>query len=89
MSLILEHPTALAKEVASLIDADPIMARQLKEHVKPERLLELLEIDAVLLGFEDFDPEKPDAKIRNCLQTLFDEGVAISTILKFYKSEMP
>jgi hypothetical protein len=38
----------LASEVAQLLDRDPIMARQLKEHVGENRLLEILEIKPVI-----------------------------------------
>ncbi len=31
--------------MAHLLDSDPIMARQIKEHISVPRLLELLEID--------------------------------------------
>jgi hypothetical protein len=32
----------LAQEVARLLDQDPIMASQVKEHIKPDRLREVL-----------------------------------------------
>ncbi len=36
-----------AKYFASILEADPILAAQVKEHIKPERLFELLDIDPV------------------------------------------
>lgn len=38
------HPTTQARDIATLIDNDPIMASQIKEFIRPERLLELLDI---------------------------------------------
>lgn len=39
-------PTAIAKFIANILDKDPIAAAQVKEHLKPERILELLALDA-------------------------------------------
>ena len=39
-----KHPTDLAAQIARLLDSDPIAARQVREHLSDERLIELLEI---------------------------------------------
>lgn len=39
------HPTYTAKEIANLLDGDPIMAAQLKEFLSIKRIEELLELD--------------------------------------------
>lgn len=36
------HPTYTARDIASLIDNDPIMASQIKEFIQNDRLIELL-----------------------------------------------
>ena len=33
-----------AKAYAGVLNSDPVMARQLREHIRPERLIELLEL---------------------------------------------
>jgi hypothetical protein len=42
--MLIEHPTPLASEIAHVLRNDPIMARQIKEHIKPAELVELLEL---------------------------------------------
>lgn len=39
------HPTLQARDIATLIDNDPIMASQIKEFIRHDRLLELLSLD--------------------------------------------
>jgi hypothetical protein len=41
----MNHPVYTAKEIAHMIDTDPVMASKIKEFIKPERLLELLDIE--------------------------------------------
>ena len=43
---LVAKPAPIAKEIALWLDADPIMARQVKDYIKPERLVEVLEITA-------------------------------------------
>lgn len=38
------NPGFAAKHIAGLLDADPVMARLVKEHISPERLREVLEL---------------------------------------------
>ena len=40
------NPGFAAKHIAGLLDADPVMARLVKEHVSAERLREVLELPA-------------------------------------------
>lgn len=40
----LQHPQSVAQQVAALLESDPIAAAQVKEHLKPQRLLELLDL---------------------------------------------
>ncbi len=39
-----EHPIDLAKQIARLLESDPIASRQVREHITNDRLVELLEI---------------------------------------------
>ena len=39
---LIDHPMHLAAEVAKLLESDPVAAGQVKEHIKEERLCELL-----------------------------------------------
>ncbi len=40
----MNNPCKTAKEIAAILDSDPIMASQIKEYIKPERVLDFLEI---------------------------------------------
>lgn len=46
---ISERPAPLAREIARILDNDPIMARQIREYLSEERLLEILEIEAEII----------------------------------------
>ena len=39
------HPTYTARDIATLIDNDPIMASQIKEFIRQDRIIELLGIE--------------------------------------------
>lgn len=67
MPLNLENPTLLAPQLAALLEADPVSAAQIKEHIKPERLLELLDI-AVFEG-EDEDEDSNALDLADFLST--------------------
>jgi hypothetical protein len=41
------NPIHEAKQLADRLEADPIVAAQIKEHVKPIRLLELLDLPQI------------------------------------------
>lgn len=51
MPPVMDHPSELAREIARLLDSDPIAASQVKEHLKPDRITELLNMP--LREFED------------------------------------
>ncbi len=53
------HPLYQAQLIAQYLDNDPILARQVKEHISEERLLELFEI-------------KPEVVIREAEEALLD-----------------
>ena len=48
----MDHPAILAKELAALLEKDLVATAQIKEHLPPDRLYELLQLDAPL-GDED------------------------------------
>lgn len=58
--MVLESPVALAEQIAKLLDSDPVAARQVREYLSDERLIELLELQ-VPLSAVDLDEEDPDA----------------------------
>lgn len=43
------NPISASKLLANLLDTDPVAAAQIKEHLKPERILELLDLPAAEL----------------------------------------
>jgi hypothetical protein len=57
-SPIVDHPADLARSVASLLRNDAIMARQIREHIKDEELIGLLEIKARLEQVDLDDEEE-------------------------------
>lgn len=54
------HVIEMAKHIADILDGDPVMARQVKEHISPARLLEILEIEA-----PEPEVEQVEAEIEN------------------------
>lgn len=63
----LQHPQSIAQQVADLLESDPIAAAQVKEHLKPQRILELLALDAEDLRYfagPDEDDEDEDDDVR-------------------------
>jgi hypothetical protein len=38
------HPISASRQLANLLDMDPVAARQVKEHLSPERILQLLDL---------------------------------------------
>jgi hypothetical protein len=65
----------LAQEIATLINRDPVMASQIKEHISPERLREVLELPAT-----DFDETEADKFI--C--ALIENKIPLSRIVAAY-----
>lgn len=51
------HPTLQARDIASLIDNDPIMASQIKEFIREERLIECLGLTPASFSREDLSDE--------------------------------
>lgn len=41
-----KHPINAAKAIANILDSDPVMAGQIKEHLSTDRILDLLDLDA-------------------------------------------
>jgi hypothetical protein len=63
------NPGFAAKHIAGLLDADPVMARLVKEHLSPERLREVLELpvqhfESLEEAFPEADGEEMDELIR-------------------------
>lgn len=62
----MNHPIDVAREIARLIESDPIAASIVKEHIRPQRLRDLLEIDwteqekEFFLSVHKEDPTKAD-----------------------------
>lgn len=48
-----ENPTLVAPEIAKLLESDLIVTGQIKEHIKPERLAEILGLSKESLYSED------------------------------------
>ena len=48
----LDHPMTLANAIARLLESDPIAAAQVKEHIKPGRLREILEVEPRISDFD-------------------------------------
>ena len=48
------HPTIQARDIATLIDNDPIMASQIKEFMRLERLRECLGLPSTTGELEDY-----------------------------------
>lgn len=48
----MDHPIEMARQLGQLLEKDPIATAQIKETIKPERLYELLQLEAPL-GDED------------------------------------
>mgnify|MGYP001157816249 CR=1 FL=1 len=42
------HPTTWARILAAALEEDPIAAGQIREHIAPERLLELLRLSPIM-----------------------------------------
>lgn len=65
----IKNPMHVAENIAALLESDPIAAAQVKEHLKPERILELLALDARDLRFfagpdeDDEDEEDDDVRV--------------------------
>jgi hypothetical protein len=55
-----------AKTIADLLDRDPIMARLVKEHVKPDRLIELLELPTP--KYYSLDAAFPDLELEDLIE---------------------
>lgn len=79
----MSSPLHLASEVAALLDRDPILARQLKEHLSEERLCELLEIEpeviqenvTVEVGLDDLSSIVKSVPLANMLEAYRLVGV--------------
>ena len=89
-------PAKLAKEVAAILEADLVMAAQLKEHVKPERLIEILALEAPAPeGVEvDDDPLAIQAALVDCslksiLTALKTRGVKTDELLANWREAQP
>lgn len=78
----MDNPFSLSQEIAKLLEADPVATAQVKEHIKPERLAELL----------DIVPETSPEKLREldcdgC--QMIDRDEALSYVLSRYtKTEL-
>lgn len=55
MSTNRNHPMAIAAEVARLLDSDPVMAEQVKQHISEGRLCALLGISPEVPKFGSFE----------------------------------
>ena len=74
----LEHPYPLAQEISRLLESDPIAAAQVKEHIAPERLFELLGIEA---------PE-PEVEVVEHLVDMDNEELMAEAMLRFTLAEV-
>ena len=69
----MSHPMHTAQDLARQIAADPVAARQIKEHLSEARLVELLEIQTpedVVLWAQIDELENAVSKIGAILRTL-------------------
>ena len=72
----MESPIELARQMARLLQSDPVATAQIQEHIKPEDLYELLRLEA-----PDEVPESVEDKS--------ERGASLSEILSDYsKSEI-
>ena len=65
----------LAQEIATLIDRDPVMASQIKEHISSERLREVLELPAA--DFNEMETE-------NLIDAVIETKIPLSRIVAAY-----
>lgn len=56
----IDNPISLACEIAVLLNSDPVAAAQIKEHLKPRRLVELLDLHVIFE--EDLMPDEEAPK---------------------------
>lgn len=75
-------PLKLASEVAALIQSDPVMSRQIKEHVSPTRLAELLEIDPIVIVGDEPAPEA-SRSLTDVLES-YENGEVLEYITQAY-----
>jgi hypothetical protein len=70
-----------------------VATAQIKEHIKPERLLEILNIEPEVLNFEFEDFVKTDVselspKVQARLDKLIVDGVSVRSIIAYYAAEL-